>query len=407
MTQRTRPIRIIQFLPEPKTTFRADIAALFGRYLPRIGIECELIGAQERHSAVAPGAESVATPPRTSARLKKMVSYWWRCWHVMAATDRAGCDVIQVRDLVTLGLFSLCVARWKRIRFCYWMSFLMSEARIMQARARLDERFSLFPCLVLARGMVEKAILYRLVLPHADHVFVQSDAMARYVMAQGIPADRISAVPMGVDTEQFSVHRLNAAASDERARGAGPVLAYLGTLIAARHIETLIDTLQLLHVRWPKAKLLLIGSSDSVAGNRNLLDYAAQCGLADAVEVTGWLPTGQAWNLLDTADVALSWIPRNLFHDMSSPTKLLEYLAAGIPCVANDIPDQMHVITQSQAGWLCNSDAESMATAVEEILNDPVAAKRRASNGPAYIEQVRSYRVIAEAVATSYRNMVG
>ena len=38
-------------------------------------------------------------------------------------------------------------------------------------------------------------------LPGARHVFVQSDAMGDMVAAQGIARDKITAVPMGVDTE--------------------------------------------------------------------------------------------------------------------------------------------------------------------------------------------------------------
>lgn len=390
---------MIQFIPEPKTTFRADIAALFGRFLPRNGIECKLIGAQDRHSAVGAGSSDIESG-RPAGRLTRTLRFWRACWHELRVARRANCDVLQVRDFVTLGLAVLCMARIRRIPFCYWMSFLMSEARVMQARSNLRERFSLFTCMVWLRGTVEQFMLYKFVLPHADHVFVQSDAMAAYVHAKGIDVARISAVPMGVDMEQFQAGGLE----DVDAQEDGvPCLAYLGTLIAPRNIETLIDVLYLVRHRWPSASLLLIGASDSVAGNQRLLDYAASRGLQQAVRITGWLPADQAWKALRHSDVALSWVPRNLFHDVSSPTKLLEYLAAGIPCVANDIPDQVAVMQQSQAGWLCESSAESVAQAVQEILNDPQAARRRAEAGPAYIATHRSYEVIAKQVAQCYR----
>lgn len=37
-------LRVLQLVPEPLPTFRVDVAALFGKYLPRIGIECDLVG---------------------------------------------------------------------------------------------------------------------------------------------------------------------------------------------------------------------------------------------------------------------------------------------------------------------------------------------------------------------------
>ena len=49
-------------------------------------------------------------------------------------------------------------------------------------------------------GKLGQWILYRLVLPRADHVFVQSDQMKIDVARLGIPACRMTPVPMAVDT---------------------------------------------------------------------------------------------------------------------------------------------------------------------------------------------------------------
>jgi hypothetical protein len=48
-----------------------------------------------------------------------------------------------------------------------------------------------------------------------------------------------------------------------------------------------------------------------------------------------------------------------------------------------------------------------MAEALLAILRDPQAARQRAAAGPAYIEAVRSYRVLGAALAQRYRNLVG
>ena len=45
--------------------------------------------------------------------------------------------MIQVRDMVSIGLLGLLIARCKRIPFVYWVSFLMCEARVARARTQL------------------------------------------------------------------------------------------------------------------------------------------------------------------------------------------------------------------------------------------------------------------------------
>ncbi len=400
-----RPVIMMNFVPEPSGTFRADIAALFGKYLLRHGIYCKLVGTPGVHAAVAAGAEQQKPTPKIVKKLGKTFQYWKTILASLYAVRKSECDLIQARDFVMVGFVTLCAAKLKGMRFCYWMSFLMSEGRIMHARAQLDQKFNIYHCLVLLKGLIERSVLYRIVLPCADHIFVQSDAMAAYVQSKGIPAEKITAVPMGVDTEEYVAQEARGQASRPAQWGNAPVIVYLGTLIQSRSIETLIDAYALVRKQVTEAKLVLIGSSNGAHLNQALLDYAAQLGLQDGVSITGWLSTNQAWKLLVNADVAVSWVPRNVMHDVSSPTKLLEYLAAGIPCVANDIPDQVQVLNQSQAGWLVKSDAVSMAQGLIEVLSDLPKAKARAAAGPAYIEAQRSYRVIAGMVASQYRRI--
>lgn len=396
-------IKVIQFMPEPYTTFRVDIVSLFGKYLPRNDVQTNLIGTTGKLD----GGRQEAPVKKSQIikdRIKREFIYWRSLLSTLIKANKTNCDVIQTRDIVFVGFVAMCFCRLKGIPFCYWMSFIMAEARIEIARSRLKHKFTFRQCFVLCKGLVERFLLYRIVLPNAQHVFVQSDAMASYVQSRGIAADKITAVPMGVDTEHFTSQDL----SGERpaAWGNAPVVAYLGTLTKSRSIETLIDAFGLVRDHFPQARLALIGSSDLLGGNQEILDYAQQKGLADSVEITGWLPTQEAWKLLVKADVAISFVPRTLMYDLSSPTKLLEYLAAGIPCVANDSPDQAHVLNQSNAGWLVASDIHAMASALVEILKDPNSARQRSAAGPGYIEEKRSYRVLAEMVAQQYRRLV-
>jgi glycosyltransferase involved in cell wall biosynthesis len=127
--------------------------------------------------------------------------------------------------------------------------------------------------------------------------------------------------------------------------------------------------------------------------------------LADVVHVTGWLPTDDAWTLLAGADAAVSIIPRGEIFDVSSPTKLLEYLALSTPCVANDSPDQAWVLAQSGAGLLCSTTPQAIAGGLIEILEAPAVARQRAAAGPAFIRRERSYSVVGARVAEQYQRI--
>lgn len=398
----SKPIRIAQFVPEVLPTHRADVAVLFGKYLPRHGVDCDLVGLGEPGGPAAmPGFASVRRVAAGGNRLLRDARYALASLRI-AATAR--CDVLQVRDMVSIGLLVLLVARLRGIPFVYWMSFLMCEGRVQRARAQLAAGGGLRARLVLAKGRIEQVLLYRLVLRGARHVCVQSDAMKAYVAGQGIPAARLSAVPMGVDTELLPE---GGAARRPPGLDGVPLVAYLGTLDHMRRLDLVVDALQLVRERHPAAQLLLIGGSPDRRDIDQLQAHARARGLAEAVHITGWLPGPQAWQLLRGADAAISYIPRGVMYDYSSPTKLLEYLALGMPSVGNDSPDQLHVLSRSEAGWLAGNTPAALAEALTAILDDPAAARLRAARGPGFIEAARSYRVLADGLAPVYRQAAG
>lgn len=393
--------RILQLVPEPLPSFRADVATLFGKYLPRHAVACDIVGKAGQGEANGQGFLSMRRPARHKQRWRNELAFAWLCLRTALTVPKRDCDIIQVRDMVSIGLAALAIARLRGMRFAYWVSFLMSEGRIERARRELARRFTLHYTLVLWKGLAERAILYRIVLARADHVFVQSDAMLERMAARGIPRARMTAVPMGVDTEKLGA----AAISPRRLPGweGAPVLAYLGTLDSSRHLDKVLDTLAILRRHYPGARLLLIGDSPTPSDVAKLREHAAGLGLADAIHITGWLAADDALPLLAGADAAISYIPRGELFDISSPTKLLEYLALAVPCVGNDTPDQVRVLSASDAGWLTGSTPEDMAQGVAAIFDNPAAARARAAAGPLFIEENRSYRVLAEHVARRYR----
>ena len=399
-------MHILQIVPETLPTFRADVAVLFGDYLPRHGVRCTLVGKPSELPVSAWPAqfERVVVSAKGGGRLRRELSFLATCAAALLRASRSHYAVIQVRDMVSIGLLGLAIARCKGIPFAYWMSFLMCEGRIERARALVVAYGGLRNRLVLFKGLLEERILYRFILPYAQHVFVQSEAMLEMMVTKGVPRDCLSAVPMGVNTEVLAAEAVSGEQLPDWTEG--PLVAYLGTLDPSRQIARMIDALVMVRTVVPDARLLLIGGAARQQDVAQLHAHAEQLGLGEAVRITGWIPSEKAWKLLMGADAAVSYIPRSEVYDVSSPTKLLEYLALGIPVVANDSPDQVRVLEGCDAGWLVKSSTEAMADGLLYILRDVPAARARAASGPAYIEAQRSYRVIASAVALQYRNMV-
>lgn len=403
---RDRPINLLFCTAEQWPTFRPDVLALFGKYLPRLGIASDLVTEQDVNTAdeaVPPWGGGQARLCRVSRhRAAQYVGKFWHNVRVLLAFNRDRHDAIQVRDMSVTALVGLAVAGLKGVPFIYWLSFPHSEEQVTRARKR-GPRAGIRYWFPLLQGYVGQWLLYRVVLPRADHVFVQSSQMQRDVAARGIPMERMTPVPMGVDLEAATAEAIPPA-TDSRLQGRR-ILVYLGTLDPLRQIEILFAMLAQVRQEFPDALLVLAGDTADAGHRCWLREEARRQGVSDHVLWTGWLPAEQAWSYVRAAEVGLAPTPRGFLLDMGSPTKAVEYLALGLPVVANDNPDQAEVIGESCAGRCVPLDVASFAGAVVALMKDSGLRREMAERGLAYVRERRSYARIAEAVAERYRTL--
>ena len=100
------------------------------------------------------------------------------------------------------------------------------------------------------------------------------------------------------------------------------------------------------------------------------------------LETPGWLDRDAVAELLGSAAVGLAVFQPLDNYTRAYPTKLFEYMAAGIPVVASDFPMYRDVIVDNDAGILVDpTDASAVARAIEELLDDPARAAEMGERG--------------------------
>ena len=400
-------MRLLFATIEPCPTFRPDVAALFGKFLPRFGVTSDLVA--ERAPGVAGevswGGGEALLISSCGGRSRRYAANLLHYALTLLRADRAKYQAIQVRDMPLVALLGLLAARLKKLPFFYWMSFPTPEGQIYLARERgLSAGLLRFLFPLLWRGWMHLFLLYRIVLPRADHVFVQSDRMREDLVGKGIARQKLTPVVMGVDLEA-SVPEAIAPADDARLKGKR-VLIYLGTLARGRRIEVLFDMLKILRQRFPDVLLLLVGEADDEVDEKRLRKLADDAGVAEATVWTGWLPPREAWRYVRAAEVGLAPVPRGSMLDCGSPTKVLEYLALGVPVVANDNPDQERVLREGGGGLCVPLTAHDFAQAVSRLLVDEPLRRAMASSGQSYVRASRGYQTLAKLVADKYAELL-
>lgn len=400
-------MRLLFLTAETCPTFRADVAVLFGKYLPRHGVHSDIVSGRTSSHAGQVEWEAGETflCDISGGQAKKHVRTLLHGIRHLFKADRARYQAIQVRDMPVLAAFGLLAARIKGLRFYYWMSYPMPEGQIALARERgLSAGLMkfLFPWV---SGRVGRLLLYRFVLPRSDHVFVQTDRMRDHLVEKGLNRDKMTPVPMGVDMEAIQSSTIQPT-DDARLIGKR-VLVYLGTFDRPRHIEVLFKMLAIVRKKKPNVVLILVGDTDDKVHGRWLEEQADKASVADIVIWTGWLPMREGWRYVRAAEIGLSPIPRGVLLDVGSPTKAMEYIALGVPVLGNDNPDQAWVIQESWAGRCVAYTPEDFSSAVEALLD--MDAERRADmaeRGKRFVHEHRDYAVLAKMTAAHYHMLL-
>lgn len=315
-----------------------------------------------------------------------------------------GFQLIQVRDMVWVGLICLLIAKMIKLPYTYWVSFLYAESRSMRARDKSENIPSWKRPIILARGLLEEFILYHIILPHSDRVYVQSDFMLNYMKNKGIDENSMMVVPMGVDFEKIDAFSETEAKKIE-SWGDAPVIGYLGSLDRLRKLEVIIEAFQEAKKTVPELKLLFVGDSE-VAKDRDFLQQTADdMGLTEDFCITGWVQTHEAWAYLKGVDMVIGFMNRGLLLDVSTPTKAMEYMALKKPMICNDSPDQQFVIQESGCGRVTDGSVKSYAQSMIELALQPMT-QSELDAGFNYIKNNRSYASIGQQVAADIKNVV-
>jgi glycosyltransferase involved in cell wall biosynthesis len=401
-------IRLLYITHEPFPTYHADLAVLFGKYLPRLGLLADIVteALPASDTSKSPthwlGGDALVFTMPSSRGLQHIVKFIHNVM-TMIRCDAEKYDAIQVRDLPVAALFGLIIARCKKLPFYYWMSYPQSEGQIHRAKARgwrAGVRY-FFP---LLQGYLGTFLLYKVVMPRADHNFVQSEKMREDLVQLGLSFEKMTPVPMAVDLETTRVEDI-VPIEDDRLTGKRVVL-YMGTLDRTRQIEVLFAMIAIAREKQPDVVLVIVGSTGDTGHLEWLKQEAERIGVSDSVIWTGWLPMSEAWRYTRVAEVGLSPIPRGFLLDMGIPTKALEYMALNVPVLCNDNPYQKRAVEESGAGLCVSLTAENFAAALLELLENTEQRERMTTLGRQYITQFWNYEKVAADVFAVYQRLL-
>lgn len=204
------------------------------------------------------------------------------------------------------------------------------------------------------------------------------------LIAHGASPDRLRLIHMGVDRG----FRLPEKLSDAMVMSEKPLhLVYTGTVAHERGRDVMLEALALANRGEVRARLTIIGASPEQASYCR--ERGNALGIAEHLEILPRVPGHRIPSLLANADLGVCIWEDRVYWRFNPPTKLFEYLVAGLPVLASNIRTHTQYITDWGNGRIFDYSPESLAERIVELWARrselPLLKRNAAASGEKYL----------------------
>jgi glycosyltransferase involved in cell wall biosynthesis len=222
--------------------------------------------------------------------------------------------------------------------------------------------------------VIRSARVYRL----ADRVVTSGETVRAIVVRAGVPAERVVAIPPGVDTARFHTAVSGKTVRDELRLGDGEALVGLvANIRGSKGHNVFLEAAREILRAAPHARFVIVGDG---VGYDEVRRRVSDLGLARHVTMTGFrrdIPEVMA---------ALDVLVLPSIRSEATSQVIPQALAMGTPVVATTVGGSPELIRDGETGRLVPpDDACALARAVLEILRDPERARAMGRAGQARV----------------------
>ncbi len=241
------------------------------------------------------------------------------------------------------------------------------------------------------------------ILKSCEQVITVSHTMREVLVSRGVRRENTAVVPGGVDLELFAPRSDNETKAYLRESHNLPqlvgrfLLFYGGSMGDVLDLPTLLNTAEKVQALDSEIAFLLLGYGSQLEA----LELGIRERGLDNIVVQPPVQLQEYIKFVQSADVGLVlW--KNEITQGKFPTKVFEFMAAGIPVVATDLDEVVTVFQQSGAGLAAKAgDAEDIVAKICQLKADRNLRADMSKLGPTYARERLDRSVLNRTLESS------
>jgi glycosyltransferase involved in cell wall biosynthesis len=171
-------------------------------------------------------------------------------------------------------------------------------------------------------------------------------------------------------------------------------LIYHGTMTHRYGVDLLIHAIDRVRREIPGVHLTIHGRGETLDELRNLVD-----GLKLHEHITfssSYVPISELPRIIQGADLGIVPYRRDIFTDGILPTKLLEYVALGVPVLAAQTPIIRHYFDDGMVEFFPPEDVAALGEGIITLYHNPARLVELARNASQFNQRYRWGKIASE-----------
>lgn len=231
-----------------------------------------------------------------------------------------------------------------------------------------------------------------------DGILCISQFLIDFHLSHGIPLKKLFHVPSTVDTDRFII--------SNGSKLPYQYILYVGSLTIQKDgVNILVESFNKILQKYPDINLVLIGKGDTVEEEKFIKDLVVNLNITHKVIFMGQIHRSEIPVYMVNAKILALARPKSLVADAGFPSKLTEYLAAGVPVVVTEVGDIPVYLKENKNAFLAlPGSIDSFAEKLDYVLGNYSFARQIGLNGKILTSTVFNYKYQAKRIAGFVEN---